>query len=69
MKMGTCDRCRREQWVNLHIGKSYTRLLCADCFDRLGVVEDRGNPGMRLYVRTDNNPGLDNVYRALDEDR
>lgn len=70
MRQGTCSGCKRYRWIN--IATSCGQVIgeyCEDCFEDLEhdpVSRNRTNSGSG---RNHNDPGFDNVIRALEEDR
>jgi len=74
MRRAVCEHCGRVAWVNItvpllsHITGRYAE-FCADCFEVVPHVQPRRNPRQRGSGPDSNDPGFDNVVRALEEDR
>ena len=72
MRQANCDQCKRYRWVNSatfeHQGMTVIGEYCAECFDALLIPEAK-NPTGRSSGPNHNDPGFDNVIRALEEDR
>ena len=70
MRQAECDRCRRRAWVNtatmsgVMVGE-----FCGDCFDRIHHDEPDRHPWCLGSGPNHNDPGFDDVVRALEEDR
>lgn len=71
MRRGVCAGCNRSGiWVNAatlrgeRIGE-----YCADCFERIRYDSERPARRSTTSGPNHNDPGFDNVVRALEEDR
>lgn len=72
MRQGQCKRCRRQAWVNLATrNEKPLGEFCADCFEVIhhDAAERSQLGGSSGPFHDDNDPGWDNVIRALEEDR
>ena len=70
MTLGKCDRCGQVRMVNARIlgrAADAEQQWCADCFDADQPPLRR--PPNQKSGPHQNNPGFDNVIRALEEDR
>jgi hypothetical protein len=70
MRQRQCDGCGQMKLVNAcTLCDAFLGEFCADCFERI----DHDKPGgKRAYSGSGpnhNDPGFDNVIRALEEDR
>lgn len=70
MRKGRCKRCGNLAWVNtITLGGDFVGEFCGDCFDLVNHDEPGRNPTSRSSGNSHNDPGFDNVIRALEEDR
>lgn len=70
MRQGICKRCRREAWVNLATRDDQPLgEFCADCFEHIHHDAPGRSPLGGYSGPFYNDPGWDNVIRALEEDR
>ena len=80
---GKCGLCKKPAWINTASWKEKVFIagqlhtfykngeLCAECFETHSLID---NPGCPTIVndrswQNNNNPGLDNVIREMEEDR
>jgi hypothetical protein len=70
MRLAACNRCRREAWVNhATLGPFSHGELCAECFEAVPHDAPRRNRTQLSSGPNHNDPGFDNVIRAMEEDR
>ena len=70
MKRARCAKCQTLTWVNVCTRNgTYIGDFCADCFDLVQHDEPKRTPTGGNSGLNHNDPGFDNVIRALEEDR
>jgi hypothetical protein len=70
MREGRCDRCKRYAWINgaTDLG-AFIGEYCAACFEVVPHDPPETHPHQTDSGPNHNDPGFDNLIRALEEDR
>ena len=70
MRRAICDKCKKLKMVNLATRREKSLgEFCGDCWDSIKKDEPPRNRSAGCSGGNHNNPGFDNVIRALEEDR
>lgn len=70
MRNGKCSRCKLVRMVNdCTIDEAHLGEFCAECFEVIEHDEPRRNRTNSGSGLEHNDPGFDDVIRALEEDR